>query len=609
MQWGIESITHTRVGIALWMLIAISGITYWHTTVLMSTAEVLGSLLIFAILVLAFFLLRRAVAARLRAEQAWRESEAHYRLLFECHPHPMWLYDYGTLAFLAVNEAAVHQYGYTREEFLTMTIKDIRPPEDIPALLENVARTTASFDAADRWRHRRKDGTIIDVEVTSHALTFAGRSARLVLAQDITARTQAEAARQRYAERLETLHEIDQAILAEQFPEAIVSAAIGHIRALLSCWRVNISVFDLTSQQGTVLGWAGSGTPRFPVGTRVPLEAYGSQDMEAMQAGKVYVIEDVQALSPLPATIQTTQADGLRSYVRVPLVAQGELIGSLNLMADRPGAFSVEDVDVAREVADQLAVALQQARLHAQVQRYAAELEARVAERTARLMEINAELEAFASSVSHDLRAPLRSIDGFSQILLEDYADRLDAKGQDYLQRVRRATQHMGELIDALLMLSRVTQVELQCEPLDLSALAQTIAAELQQHEPARQVEFVIAEELQVSGDPRLLRVVLENLLGNAWKYTAKHAQARLEVGAISQPDGRLAYFVRDDGAGFDMAHADKLFRLFQRLHGPSEFAGTGVGLVTVQRIIHRHGGRVWAEAAVEQGTTVYFTL
>jgi PAS domain S-box-containing protein len=585
------------------------GVPYWYTTGLVLIAGVLGSLLSLAILVLAFLRLRHEAAARTRAEQAQQESDARYRLLFACHPHPMWIYDFETLAFLAVNEAAVQQYGYAEEEFLTMTIKDIRPPEDIPALLANVARTTTLYDATDRWRHRRKDGTVIDVDVTSHALTFAGRPARLVLAQDVTARTRAEAAQRRYAERLETLREIDQAILAEQSPEAIVSAAIGHICALLSCWRANISVFDLASHQGIVLGWAGSGTPRFPVGTRLSLEEYGRQDLEALRAGKIYVVEDVQTCSSLPATVQTSQADGLRSYVRVPLIAQGELIGALNLMADRPGAFTTDEVDVAREVADQLAIALQQARLHAQVQRYAAELEGRVAERTAQLMEINAELEAFAYSVSHDLRAPLRSIDGFSRILLENYADRLDAQGQDYLQRVLMSAQHMRELIDALLTLSRVTRTELQREPVDLSALIKAIATELQQREPARQVEFTIAEGLQASGDPRLLRIVLENLLGNAWKYTSKHAQAYIEVGTQVQPDGQLAYFVRDDGAGFDMAYADKLFGVFQRLHGPNEFGGTGIGLATVQRIIHRHGGRVWAEAAVDQGATFYFTL
>jgi PAS domain S-box-containing protein len=553
--------------------------------------------------------LQEEIAERRRTEQALRESEARYRLLFEANPHPMWVYDVETLAFLAVNEAAVYQYGYSREEFLAMTIKDIRPPEDIPALLENIARTAPPLDPPDHWRHRRKDGTIIDVEITSHALTFAGRPARVVLAQDITARKQAEAALQRYAERLEILHEIDQAILAEQSPTAIADAALGHICALLSCWRAAITLFDFEGQQGVVFAWSGAGTARFPAGVCLPLAALGGQDIEALRAHEVYIVEDVTKHAALPATMQASQADGLRSYVRVPLVVGGELIGALSLLADRPGAFSDEDIDIAREVANQLAVALQQARLHEQVQRHAAELEARVRERTARLQEINAELESFCYSVSHDLRAPLRGVDGFSQALLEDYAPLLDAAGQDYLHRIRQAAQRMGNLIDALLLLSRVTRTELQQEPIDLSAMAHAIAAELQQQEPARDVTFVIGDGLQATGDPRLLRIVLENLLGNAWKFTAKHPQARIEVGGLPQPDGSMVYFARDDGAGFDMAYADRLFGAFQRLHRVHEFAGTGIGLATVQRIIHRHGGRVWAEAAVEQGATFYFTL
>jgi PAS domain S-box-containing protein len=553
--------------------------------------------------------LQAEIAERRRTEQALRESEARYRLLFECNPHPMWVYDRETLAFLAVNEAAGHRYGYTREEFLRMTIKDIRPPEDVPALLADVAQGRPVFDAPDQWRHRRKDGTIIDVEVSSHALTFAGRPARLVLAQDITARKRAEAALRRSAERLETLRDIDRAILAEQAPEAIAQAAIGHIRALLSCWRADISLFDWEAQHGVVLAWAGSGEPRFPVGTRLPLEAYGDRDLAVLRAGNVHVVEDVRALASPPPTIRAAQADGLCSYVRVPLLARQELLGTLNLMADRPGAFTADDVDIAREVADQLAVALRQARLHAQVQRHAEELEARVAERTARLEEINAELEAFSYSVSHDLRAPLRSIDGFSQALLEDCASGLDALGQDYLRRIREAAQRMGELIDALLLLARVTRAELHRQTVDLSALAQAIAAELRQREPGRAVTFAIAEGLQASGDPRLLRIALENLLGNAWKFTATHAQARIEVGVLPQADGGPVYFVRDDGVGFDMAYADKLFGAFQRLHRAREFAGAGIGLATVRRIIQRHGGRIWAEAAVERGATFYFTL
>lgn len=236
------------------------------------------------------------------------------------------------------------------------------------------------------------------------------------------------------------------------------------------------------------------------------------------------------------------------------------------------------------------------------------ELEQRVRQRTAQLEATNRELEAFSYSISHDLMAPLRSIDGFSRILLEDYADEVDDEGKDYLSRVRRASQHMGQLIDALLKLSRTTRSEVRREKVNLSLLSKSIAQELRNSYPKRQVEFVIADGLLVDGDPSLLRIVLENLLGNAWKFTGKRSCARIEFGT-SEYEGTLAYFVRDNGVGFDMTYADKLFGAFQRLHNTNEFPGTGIGLATVQRIIHRHGGKVWAEGYIEQGATFYFTL
>lgn len=232
----------------------------------------------------------------------------------------------------------------------------------------------------------------------------------------------------------------------------------------------------------------------------------------------------------------------------------------------------------------------------------------RIQDRSAELAAANKELEAFSYSVSHDLRAPLRGMDGFSQALLEDYTDKLDAQGKDYLRRVRAASQRLGSLIDELLNLSRLSRHEMSRISVDLSALARTIAAGFKQREPDRQVDFVIKEGLVANGDPHLLQVVLQNLFSNAWKFTGKHPRARIEFGAIGQ-GGKTTYFVRDDGAGFDMAYAAKLFGAFQRLHATTEFSGSGIGLATVQRIIHRHGGRVWAEGGVEKGATFYFTV
>jgi len=218
------------------------------------------------------------------------------------------------------------------------------------------------------------------------------------------------------------------------------------------------------------------------------------------------------------------------------------------------------------------------------------------------------ELESFSYSVAHDLRAPLRSIDGFSQALLEDYGEKLDGEGRRYLSFVRESAQHMAELIDDLLALSRVTRSELRCETVDLSAIARQVIARLERAQPSRRVEVTIEEGLVCEGDQRLLTVVLENLLGNAWKFSSKQELAHVEFFSTTV-DGRRVFVVRDDGAGFDMAYVGKLFGVFQRLHSAAEFDGTGVGLATVQRVVHRHRGRVWAEGSVGEGASFYFTI
>jgi len=220
----------------------------------------------------------------------------------------------------------------------------------------------------------------------------------------------------------------------------------------------------------------------------------------------------------------------------------------------------------------------------------------------------NHELEAFSYSVAHDLRAPLRSIDGFSRALEEDCADKLDTAGLSHLRRIRSSAQQMGQLIDGLLVLSRVTRADLVREKLDLTRMARQSGARLQEIHPGRAIEWIVHEGLVGEGDARLLSATLDNLLGNAWKFTSKCARARIEVGMMNK-NGDAAFFVRDNGAGFDQAYADKLFGAFQRLHSATEFEGTGIGLATVQRIVRRHGGRIWAEGEVGQGATFYFTL
>jgi light-regulated signal transduction histidine kinase (bacteriophytochrome) len=210
--------------------------------------------------------------------------------------------------------------------------------------------------------------------------------------------------------------------------------------------------------------------------------------------------------------------------------------------------------------------------------------------------------------VSHDLRAPLRRIDGFSCILQEDYGDRLDDEGRENLERIRASSQHMSQLIDDMLLLSRVTLAELRRSPVDLSELARVVSEGLHASEPQRSVEWVIEPDLIVHADGHLMRIVFENLLGNAWKFTSHQPAPRIEFGRMKR-DGAWVYFVRDNGAGFDAQYADKLFKAFQRLHTESEFPGTGIGLATVQRVIHRHGGRVWAEGEPDHGATFFFTL
>jgi light-regulated signal transduction histidine kinase (bacteriophytochrome) len=347
---------------------------------------------------------------------------------------------------------------------------------------------------------------------------------------------------------------------------------------------------------------------------------FGDQFAVHYEQGKIQAVADIHNAGLSDCHIRILSQFQVRANLAVPLLQGQKLWGLLCIhQCSAPRQWQPIEIEFVGQIANHLGVALQHAELLAelrievterkQAQEQSQSLNQGLRQAIAELKVVNHELESFSYSVSHDLRAPLRSVDGFSQALLEDCHDQLDTSGQDYLQRIRAATQRMGHLIDDLLTLSRVIRSEIQIESVNLSRLGSNICAELQRTHVDRQLEFVIQPGLLVQGDERLLQVVLENLLNNAVKFTSKHSQAKIELGTITQEDGRLAYFVRDDGVGFDMNYADKLFSPFQRLHGMKEFQGNGIGLATVQRIVRRHSGQIWAEGAIEGGATFYFTL
>lgn len=512
-----------------------------------------GDALAFFLLLAAGLFIHREMVKRNMAEHDLRESDARYRLLFHCNPQPVWVYDANTLKILDVNQSAVQSYGYSHEDFTSLTIKDIRPPEDVPTLLENMSKSEWSAEQRGTWRHRKKDGSIIDVEVVSHQLLYSDKQARLVVAGDITERKRAEELRHQVEERF----------------RLIVSNVKDYAILMLDT-------------EGRVVSW-NEGAER--------IKGYRADEIIGKHFSCFYPEEDVNQGKPArglkeAAELGRFEDEGWRLRKDGSRYWASAVITALRDESGRPRGFA----KITRDITE----------------RKRAEQE--ILHRSAELEAANKELEAFCYSVSHDLRAPLRGIDGFSQALLEDYSSQLDDQAKSYLSRVRAATQRMGVLIDDLLNLSRITRAELSREPVNLTELAKSVAADLRRTQPERGADFVIAPDLRAVGDSRLLHIALENLLGNAWKFSSRKERARIEFGC-TQNNGSSAFFVRDNGAGFDSAYADRLFGVFQRLHSLTDFPGTGVGLASVQRIILRHGGRVWAEGAPDKGATFYFTL
>src|SRR5687767_11983442 len=365
-----------------------------------------------------------------------------------------------------------------------------------------------------------------------------------------------------------------------------IAAATGESEAGLGIWQPEREVLRFWRTRGE------------PIDRRLD-ESLASEAFIAQRA--VATTEDASRNRQLPAEYRQSRPSHV---LAAPVTVGKRRIGVIAIIVARRSTFFDDDLALLQLLADQAGVVLEHRRLFEEVHGLNRELEQSVSE----LRALNEELGSFAYSVSHDLRAPLRSIDGFSQILLEDKAAVLGDDGRKHLDRVRAAATSMGILIDDMLLLSRLTRDEMNPRSVDLTALARSVVDDLRAHEPQRKVEFESNGALPARADERLLRIALTNLLGNAWKFTRSRDPAHVSFGGETR-DGEAVFFVKDDGVGFDMRYAQKLFGAFQRLHNRSEFEGTGIGLATVQRIVHRHGGRVWAESELGKGTTFYFTL
>ncbi len=404
--------------------------------------------------------------------------------------------------------------------------------------------------------------------------------------------------------------------------ETIFRETAIEVRQLLKVDRVGMFRFDPDS------GWndgefvSEDVDPAFSsaMEQKVQDNCFGDQFAVHYEQGRIQAVADIYTAGLSDCHIKILAQFQIRANLIVPLLLGEKLWGLLCIhYCQAPRQWTEIEIEFATQIASHLGMAIQQGELLADlraevVEREHAEERTRNSNQELRqaiveLKAVNQELEAFSYAVSHDLRAPLRSIDGFSQALLEDYAHSLDPNGQDFLRRIRTATQKMGQLIDDLLKLSRVTRIDINREVVDLSELARRICTELQQNQPQRAVEILIQPKLLTRGDSHLLHLVLENLLNNAWKFTAKQSQPKIEVGVFTGEDLSPIYFVRDNGVGFDRTYVHKLFVPFQRLHGGHEFPGNGIGLATVKRIIGRHGGKVWAEANIQGGATFYFML
>jgi PAS domain S-box-containing protein len=519
------------------------------------TFETSGSKLLHNNIVESVIINLRDITERKKAEKDLLESEELFRNLFQYHSAVKLIIDPDTGNIIDANQAAVKYYGWPHEKITRMNIQDINmlPPEEVKAAMEKVqTRKRVRFE----FCHRRADSSIRDVEVFSSNIIAQGKNILHSIVHDITERKKAETSL-RESEQLRWIFlnsTSDMVFLKDDnYCHLIANRSLYKFYGKTEKEIIGKTDFDLMTEKEAV--------------------QCRKTDEQALLSTAPLITEEV---------VMGRYYETMKFPVELPKGKKGI------------GAY-IRDITKRKQTEEEL-------------KKYRNHLEELVRERTIKLEASNKELEAFSYSASHDLRAPLRSIDGFSQALLEDCEDKLDIQGNGYLIRIRAATRRMADLIEDLLQLSRLTRTEMNIEKINLTRIARSVIDELQKSQPQRHVEMKIADGLEDTADSRLMRITLENLLGNAWKFTEKQAKAVIEFGCTKEGKKKV-YFIRDNGAGFDMAYADKLFAPFQRLHNEEEFPGTGIGLAIVRRIIHRHGGRIWTEGQLGKGATFYFII
>jgi PAS domain S-box-containing protein len=510
--------------------------------------------------------------------------------------------------------------GYRNQDIFGRSISTLYPPDEVTAQAPQraLAQAAAEGHFGEEAYRMRKDGSLFIINMSLRPLLGDGGNLTgfSSICRDVTEQKMAQNKISHLNRLYALLSRVNTTIVRVKSRQELfndICRAVVDDGSFPAAW---IGLADLETQRVVPAAWHGT-LEGYLEGLTVTLDdtPTGQGPIgSVMRSGSSFICNDIQNNPRMAPWRDAALSEGFRSVTSLPIRLREKIIGTLTIYSGESFFFDADEITLLEEVADDLSFALhtmeeeqQRRRAEEELHRLNEELEERVRQRTADLELANSELESFNYSVSHDLRSPLTVINGFSQTLTEE-CPLPDEKCHFYVERIKVATNRMAKLIDDLLNLTRVNRKQIQRTPIDLSSMALSVVQELRLRSPGRNVDFSVTGELQIEADPSLMRLALVNLLGNAWKYSSPRENPRVELGATVH-DGRPCFYVRDNGVGFNMKYSDKLFKPFERLHSLEDFEGSGIGLATVKRILNRHGGTVWAEAAPGEGATFYFTL